>query len=297
MNTKSKRKTLKVFIILALLTTISGCRALSESLEPGEDKNLKAVNREKPNLSDESAKITVDPDSDKLTEEKNAPVEKQNSNTATVTNTNTSTNVNQTTKENPANEETSDGSCSENPAETEIFVYADANFAGKCVKLGKIGEQSPNMDKFGIPNDSTSSIKVGSKVRALVCEHNDYKGKCQSLLENASNLGKSYVGNNNISSIKALDKNQEIVAVNFFNQTDKTVLIYELVGGVNSVLGTLEPNGAGKIWTTVMTTVAAGIKGSTDGKISNGIQINDVSPEEISIMLNDKGLIQMSQTE
>ena len=289
MNTKSKRKTLKVFIILALLTTISGCRALSESLEPGEDKNLKAVNREKPNLSDESAKITVDPDSDKLTEEKNAPVVNQNSNTAANSNT--------STKENPTIETTSGGSCSENPAETEIFVYADANFAGKCVKLGKIGEQLPGMEKFGIPNDTISSIKVGSKVRALVCEHNDYKGKCQSVLVNASSLVNSYIGNDQISSIKTLDKNQEFVAVNFSNETDETVLIYELVGGVNSVLGTLEPNGAGKIWTTVMTTVAAGIKGSTDGKISNGIQINNASPEEISITLNDNGLIQMSQTE
>ncbi len=295
MTTKYKQNTLKVFIILALLTTISSCRALSESLEPGEDKNLKAVNREKPNLSDESAKITVDPDSDKLTEEKTAPVVNKNSNTAT--NSNTSTNVNQTTNENPASEETSGGSCSENPSDTEIFVYSDANFAGNCVKISKIGYQSPNMDKFGIPNDSISSIKVGSNVRAVVCEHNDYKGKCQSLLENASSLVNSYIGNDSVSSIKALDKNQEFVAVNFFNQTDKTVLIYELVGGVNSVLGTLEPNGAGKIWTTVMTTVAAGIKGSTDGKISNGIQINNASPEEISITLNDKGLLQMSQTE
>ncbi len=295
LNTKSKRKTLKVFIILALLTTISGCRELSEKLDSGNDENLKVVNREKPNLSDESAKITVDPDSDKLTEEKNAPVEKQNSNTAT--NGNTSTNVNQTTNENSSSETTSVGNCSENPADTEIYVYADANFAGNCVKISKIGYQSPNMDKFGIPNDAISSIKVGSKVRAVVCEHNEYKGKCQSLLENESNLVNSYVGNDNISSIKALDKNQEIVAVNFFNQTDKTVLIYELVGGVNSVLGTLEPNGAGKIWTTVMTTVAAGIKGSTDGKISNGIQIKDASSKAIDITLNDDGLIQMFQTQ
>ena len=96
MNTKSKRKTLKVFIIFALLTTISSCRALSESLEPGEDKNLKAVKREKPNLSDESAKVTVDPDSDKLTEEKNAPVIKENPNKANNTNTLANANSNST---------------------------------------------------------------------------------------------------------------------------------------------------------------------------------------------------------
>ena len=282
---------LRVFIILALLTMLSGCRELSESLEPKENENLKAVNREKPNLSDESAKITVNPDADNLTEEKTAPVVNKNSNT--VTNSNTSTNANQTT----TSETTSVGNCSENPADTEIFVYSDVNFAGKCVKIDKIGEQSPNMDKFGIPNDSISSIKVGSKVRAVVCEHNDYKGKCQTHFGNESNLGNTFIGNDAVSSIKALDKNQEIVQINFVNQTDETVLIYELVGGVRSFLGTLEPNGEEKISTTVMTTVAAGVKESSDGKISNGIQIKDASPKEINITLNDDGLIQMTQTQ
>lgn len=291
MNRKSKRKTLKVFIILALLTTISSCRALSESLEPGEDKNLKAVKREKPNLSDESGKVTVDPDSDKLTEEKNAPVEKQNSNT--VTNSNTS----QPTNENLASEATSVGNCSGNPTETEIFVYADANFAGNCVKISKINYQTPNMDNFGIPNDSVSSIKVGSKARAVVCEHNDYKGKCQSLFDNEGNLGNTYIGNDSISSIKVLDKNQEIVQITFSNQTDETIVIYELVGGVRSFLGTLEPNGTGEMSTTVTTTVAAGMEESNDGKISNGIQIEDASSGEINITLNDKGLIQITQTQ
>ena len=127
MLSKISNHKLKVIIILALLTTISGCRELSKKLDSGNDENLKVVNREKPNLSDESAKVTVDPDSDKLTEEKNAPVEKPKSNT--TANSNTSTNVNQTTKEDAANETTSGGNCSENPAETEIFVYADVDFA------------------------------------------------------------------------------------------------------------------------------------------------------------------------
>jgi len=62
-------KTMKVFVIFALLTTILGCRALSESLDPGDvpKENLREVKREKPNLSAESAKIDVDPDSDALT--------------------------------------------------------------------------------------------------------------------------------------------------------------------------------------------------------------------------------------
>lgn len=202
MLSKISNHKLRVFIILALLTTISGCRELSESLEPGEDKNLKTVNREKPNSAEESAKITVDPDSDKLTEEKNAPVVKQTPNTAS----NSDSSTNQTTKENPTSETTLGGGCSANPAETEIFVYADVDYKGKCVKISKVGSEYPNMDKFGIPNDSISSIKVGSKVQVEICEHNDYEGICQTLSEDESDLDNSDVGNDSISSIRVLGK-------------------------------------------------------------------------------------------
>ncbi|HMS42524.1 MAG TPA: hypothetical protein PKE69_20005 [Pyrinomonadaceae bacterium] len=133
MNRKSKRKTLKVFIILALLTTISSCHTLSESLEPGEDKNLKAVKREKPNLSDESGKVTVDPDSDKLTEEKNAPVNKPVADKTQTTETKkTETETTETEKK-----ETESAKCS--PASTQKIDISWVNETGRTLQIQWIG--------------------------------------------------------------------------------------------------------------------------------------------------------------
>ena len=76
MNTIDKRKTaiiVKLFGILALLTMITGCRTLSDALDPDKTaprQDLPAVQREKPNLSSEPAKMDVDPDSDDLIEVK-----------------------------------------------------------------------------------------------------------------------------------------------------------------------------------------------------------------------------------
>lgn len=62
----------KIFVVLTLLTTISGCRALSDALAPDKtasSRDLPAVKRENPNLSSEPKRIDVDPDSDNLLEE------------------------------------------------------------------------------------------------------------------------------------------------------------------------------------------------------------------------------------
>lgn len=51
---------------------LSGCRALSDKLDPDKNassRDLPSVKREKPNLSSEPAPIKVDPDSEKLIEE------------------------------------------------------------------------------------------------------------------------------------------------------------------------------------------------------------------------------------
>lgn len=278
MNRRYERRTICVLMLLSVLTMISGCRALSERLEPAVDENLKVVNREKPDLSDRPSKTRVDPDSDKLQEEKIAPVEKVDADL-------------------PKNGRPTGAGCSGTPAETEIFIYSDADFAGTCVLLSETGYQSPNMDNVGIPNDSISSIKVGDKVRAVLCEHNDYQGKCQSFGGSRGNLAKTYVGNDSVSSLKILDKKQDTVEVNFLNRTDETVLIYELVGGVRSFLEAIGPNGAGKVSTTVMTMIACGGKGTADGKISDGIQIKDASSKTINIIRNPDGSFQMTETE
>jgi len=156
--------------------------------------------------------------------------------------------------------------------------------------LEKVGSNFTSTDTLGIPNDSISSIKGGNGVRALVCKDIDYKGDCQSPLQNWSDLSNTVVGNDQISSIKVLQK-RKAVQMNFVNRTDKAIRIYELVGGVNSYLGTVDPNAGVLIGSHVMTSIMGAID---DKEIGGRFQIKDESAKEINIGSNDKGAIQMT---
>lgn len=69
MSSKYNQKTrdaLKAFVLLALLITIAGCRASSETSDPGKNmanENLRTVQRENPNSSPEAAKTSNGSDS------------------------------------------------------------------------------------------------------------------------------------------------------------------------------------------------------------------------------------------
>lgn len=68
-----KSNNLKIIVIFALLISALACSGLAELTASGETEKLPIVKREAPNLSEESAKIDVDPDSDDLMEEKTPP--------------------------------------------------------------------------------------------------------------------------------------------------------------------------------------------------------------------------------
>ncbi len=68
-----KSNNLKIIVIFALLVSALACSGLAELTASGEIEKLPVVKRETPNLSEESAKIDVDPDSDDLVEEKTPP--------------------------------------------------------------------------------------------------------------------------------------------------------------------------------------------------------------------------------
>ena len=177
------------------------------------------------------------------------------------------------------------------PAAEEVFLYTDINFGGTCVSLKKFGRQSPNMANLPtIPNDSISSVKVGKNARALVCRDFDFKGDCTSLFGNDSNISHTVVGNDQISSIKVLQKRQ-MVQMTFTNQTGKTVKIYEQVGGVNSFLGTLDPNAGGIIYSDVMTTIVGMVD---DRGIGGGFQLKNASAKQINIDYAANGPVQMT---
>lgn len=64
--------------------------------------------------------------------------------------------------------------CSRNPAANEVIVFKDPNFAGACAIL--VAGFYPFPENFLVGNDSISSIKVGTAVRARAFQYSVYGG-------------------------------------------------------------------------------------------------------------------------
>lgn len=95
-------------------------------------------------------------------------------------------------------------SCSPGPNEVALFV--DSFFRGQCVVKG-IGLY-PHSEDIGLPNDSISSIKVGSQVKALLCQQADFRGTCQLFTSSVAQLSKEMIGHDNVSSVKVQPRSE-----------------------------------------------------------------------------------------
>jgi hypothetical protein len=64
------------------------------------------------------------------------------------------------------------------PAANEVYVYTNGNFGGTCAALygGFYPNSGTGTGGFGLPNDSISSLKVGSSVRARLFADGIYGG-------------------------------------------------------------------------------------------------------------------------
>jgi len=94
--------------------------------------------------------------------------------------------------------DSSGGGCVPNADQIALFV--DSNYGGQCVAKGLGSYANPNA--IGLPNDSISSIKVGSNVKATLCHHDNYGGQCETFTGNDSNLSNNAVGNDQVSSVR-----------------------------------------------------------------------------------------------
>ena len=89
--------------------------------------------------------------------------------------------------------------CAPGPNLASFFI--DANFANECVALNIAGY--PNAAAIGLPNDSISSIRVGTEAQAIICQDENYGGQCQTVTANIADMRASHpVGNDQISSLK-----------------------------------------------------------------------------------------------
>jgi hypothetical protein len=88
--------------------------------------------------------------------------------------------------------------CTPGAGQVAMFIYA--HFGGRCVVRGA-GDYA-TLDALGLPNDSISSIKLGSSVKVQVCEHVSYAGACQTFTSSDTYLGNDAIGDNQVSSYK-----------------------------------------------------------------------------------------------
>ncbi|MEM7129186.1 MAG: fibronectin type III domain-containing protein [Chloroflexota bacterium] len=99
----------------------------------------------------------------------------------------------------------SGGSSCSNPGSDEVVIYSDSNYGGNNCKKLNIGNY-PNPSYFSpVGNDDIESIKVGSNVKATLCQHDNYGGSCSEFTNDDSDLGDKSVGNNSASSAKVED--------------------------------------------------------------------------------------------
>ncbi len=91
---------------------------------------------------------------------------------------------------------TGNGNCS--PGSNEIALFTDANYGGQCVVRGAGNYRNPAA--IGLPNDAISSIRVGSGALAVLCQHDNYGGTCETFTGDDPNLSDNGVGNDSASS-------------------------------------------------------------------------------------------------
>lgn len=89
-------------------------------------------------------------------------------------------------------------SCS--PGSSQVSLYVDSNFTGQCVTKD-IGNYS-DPSAIGLPDDAISSVRVGSNVKAILCQYAGYGGTCDTFTSDDPYLGDNGVGDNSVSSAK-----------------------------------------------------------------------------------------------
>src|SRR6266436_5597219 len=86
------------------------------------------------------------------------------------------------------------------PGPQQVALFTDANFAGDCRSL-PVGDY-PTATSTGLPNDSVSSVRVGSGAQVRVCSDEYFAGTCVLLTANAPYLGNLPIGNDHLTSAK-----------------------------------------------------------------------------------------------
>lgn len=101
------------------------------------------------------------------------------------------------------------------PQPEQVIVYDEIDCGGAC-RLLDIGYYR-DPASFGLPTDSISSIDVGANARAVLYEHNEFRGR-QAHLEGGFNYGELGRENDKTSSIEIFRKEGGAAATSYLNE-------------------------------------------------------------------------------
>lgn len=87
------------------------------------------------------------------------------------------------------------------PGDTQVAIYAGVDYSGLC-KVLEVGEYAEAKAFDPVKNDDIESIKIGSKVSALLYRGGNFEGERERLLESDADLSDNKVGANKVSSLK-----------------------------------------------------------------------------------------------
>jgi len=87
------------------------------------------------------------------------------------------------------------------PNADQVALYENTDYGGNCVTLD-VGEYPYPSYLGDVGNDNAESIKVGSNAQAVLCEHDNYQGRCETFTSDDASLGDNYIGANVVSSVK-----------------------------------------------------------------------------------------------
>jgi C1A family cysteine protease len=89
------------------------------------------------------------------------------------------------------------------PGAGQAALYASPNYQGACVTLDA-GDYPTPAQWGGLGDDNTESVRLGDGTEVLLCELENYGGRCETLAANDPNLADNYIGANTVSSARVL---------------------------------------------------------------------------------------------
>lgn len=90
------------------------------------------------------------------------------------------------------------GQCNPGPGHAAFFV--DDQYHGACVVLP--AGDFPTAESIGLPNDSITSIRLGTGTQVYACRDHYFQGTCELITTSVPGLGNHAVGNDAITSVK-----------------------------------------------------------------------------------------------